>query len=185
MRIVCLAWGSLIWKPGFLQLASGWQEGGPVLPIEFARVGDDQELARALYDAAPALPVWWARLRDTDLARARESLREREGIPPERPEALGSLVRGDDPAGFGRHGGAIERWTDAIGEIDAVIWTALPPRFAGIEGKAPSPAEAVDYLRRLEGQARAHAEDYVRRVPEVFRTPTRHAIEAALGWVPP
>jgi len=32
VKIVCIAWGSLLWEPGPLKLASGWQPGGPALP---------------------------------------------------------------------------------------------------------------------------------------------------------
>ncbi|MGG7605864.1 hypothetical protein [Massilia sp. BKSP1R2A-1] len=28
MNIVCIAWGSLLWKPGPLKLASGWHPAG-------------------------------------------------------------------------------------------------------------------------------------------------------------
>jgi hypothetical protein len=44
MRIAILAWGSLIWNPRYLPLASEWVLGGPVLPIEFARVSADGRL---------------------------------------------------------------------------------------------------------------------------------------------
>ncbi len=33
MKIVCLGWGSLIWKPGDLKCNPEWQADGPVLPI--------------------------------------------------------------------------------------------------------------------------------------------------------
>lgn len=41
MNIVCIAWGSLLWKPGPLKLASGWHPGGPRLPLGFLPVSDD------------------------------------------------------------------------------------------------------------------------------------------------
>ncbi len=36
--IAVIAWGSLIWNPADLELASRWHKDGPVLPIEFARM---------------------------------------------------------------------------------------------------------------------------------------------------
>jgi hypothetical protein len=44
MKVLVLAWGSLVWDPGALRLASNWMEGGPVLPIEFSRISDDGRL---------------------------------------------------------------------------------------------------------------------------------------------
>jgi hypothetical protein len=45
MNIACLGWGSLIWKPCALPIASDWFNDVPELPIEFARLGDSGELA--------------------------------------------------------------------------------------------------------------------------------------------
>ncbi len=38
MKIAILGWGSLIWDRRDLQIAGDWQQGGPVLPIEFSRI---------------------------------------------------------------------------------------------------------------------------------------------------
>lgn len=43
MKIVCIAWGSLIWEPGPLRVASTWRPDGPVLPLEFVRDSDDSD----------------------------------------------------------------------------------------------------------------------------------------------
>lgn len=32
MKIAVIAWGSLIWCPGSLQIGSWWHKDGPVLP---------------------------------------------------------------------------------------------------------------------------------------------------------
>lgn len=37
MNIACIAWGSQLWKPHPLKLASGWHRDGPLLPLEFVR----------------------------------------------------------------------------------------------------------------------------------------------------
>jgi hypothetical protein len=37
MNIACIDWGSLLWKPQPLKLASGWHRDGPLLPLEFVR----------------------------------------------------------------------------------------------------------------------------------------------------
>ena len=180
VRIACLAWGSLIWKPGALPLAAPWRPGGPRLPLAFARVGDKGELAVALCPRAPDAPTYWTELALDDLDRARELLREREEVDPERPDGIGSVpARGAAGAWDAR----IAAWAADNG-IDAVIWTALPPRSAGEEGRTPSADEAVAYLDHLQGDVRRHAESYVRQVPPDIRTPYRDVIEARLGWAP-
>lgn len=181
MPIACLAWGSLLWKPGPLPLASPWRADGPPLPLEFARVGDHGELAVALCDGAADMPTFHARLDVPDLATARARLREREEIDPKRPQWVGSIRAGEAP--HGAWSGRIAAWAAAQG-LDAVVWTALPPRYDGEDGRAPNADEAVAYLDGLRGEVRAHAEDYVRRVPDAIRTPHRQAIERRLGWTP-
>ena len=179
MKIACLAWGSLLWKPGALPLDSAWRAGGPPLPLEFTRVGDHGELSPALCVGVARQPTWWALLAVADLPAARERLRERERIDPDRPEWIGSLP-GDPQQLFAVD---IEAWRVEAG-IDAVVWTALPPRHQGEEGRMPTAEEAVAYLAGLEGKRRAHARDYIERMPPEFATPHRDAIEARLGWKP-
>lgn len=62
MVVACLGWGSLIWKPGSLSLASDWFTDGPELPIEFSWVSDGGELATAICLNAPPCQVLWALL---------------------------------------------------------------------------------------------------------------------------
>jgi hypothetical protein len=69
--------------------------------------------------------------------------------------------------------------------LDAVVWTALPPKLNGIEGTAPPTRQAViDYLRGLADPVQTAARQYVERVPTAVRTPFRAAIEAEFGWLP-
>lgn len=174
-----MAWGSLLWKLGPLRLASPWSSGGPALPIEFARVGDGGELATVICKGAAPQPTWWASLVATELAQAREELREREAIDPSHPEWMGEALA-DTPCPAPA---PIHRWLLGT-EFDAVIWTALPPKFRGLEGRAPTEDEAVVYLNGLSGHLRDHAEDYVRRVPASIDTPIRRAVAAKLAWTP-
>jgi hypothetical protein len=179
VNIACIAWGSLIWEPGPLKLASRWQPGGPPLPLEFVRDSDDSgELALILHEAAPPVPTWWARL-DTDaLDEAREMLRQREKIRPEFRYHVGSV-----PNPFGDPDPRVAAWLAERG-FDAAVWTALPAKFAGVPERAPSAHEALAYLDALEGDQRAWAEQYVRRIPQDIRTLYRGLIEQRFGWMP-
>jgi hypothetical protein len=180
MNIVCIAWGSLLWKPGALKLASGWHPGGPLLPLEYARDSDDSaELAIVLCPGVPRVATYWAYLDTADLAAARAMLAAREKIHPGHPEWIGSIPAVD--------GAAVQpdiaAWLRAR-NIDAAVWTALPPKTAGTEGRMPSADEAVAFLAGLAGATRETAEFYVRRTPPHIDTRYRRLIEARLGWRP-
>jgi hypothetical protein len=58
----------------------------------------------------------------------------------------------------------------------------LPPRIDDIEGRVPSQAAAIAYLRSLSGETLAHARSYIEAVPAQIDTPHRRAIAAELGW---
>jgi hypothetical protein len=126
--------------------------------------------------AAPAIPSYWARLDAPDLGAAREMLRRREKIRPEYPQCVGSIPN--------PHGAvdAAHRRLDARQELDAVVWTALPAKFAGVSQRAPSAHEALAFLAGLEGEVRAKAEEYVRRIPPEIDTLYRSLIADKLGW---
>lgn len=175
MKIACLGWGSLIWKPQQLPVAGEWHPDGPKLPIEFSRVGDGGELATAICLNAPLIQVYWAELRVETLPLAILALREREQIPASREDGVGILVLNGKPVG------ALAQWA-AERALDAVIWTALPPRLHHQEGRIPSEDEALAYLDSLEGETRQHAQEYVNQVPKAFETPYRQAIRERLGW---
>ena len=127
VKIACIAWGSLIWEPGPLKLASDWRPDGPLLPIEFVRDSDDSdELAVVMHEAAPPMPTYWALLDTTDLAAAREMLRQREKIRPEYPQWVGSI-----PNPHGAEDPRVAEWLRRH-ELDAAVWTALPAKFAKV-----------------------------------------------------
>ena len=177
MNIACLGWGSLMWEPGALPLAGEWYRDGPALPIEFSRVADGGELSTAICLNAPSVKVCWALLAVSSVEEACAALREREQIPEEREGAIASLLVSRKPVGV------LMEWAWER-RIDAVIWTALPPRFDGIEGRVPSVEDAVAYLSGLTGETLQHARDYIEQVPEQIDTPYRRIIRRQLGWHP-
>lgn len=179
VKIACIAWGSLIWEPRDLKLASSWRPDGPLLPLEFVRDSDDsEELAVVLHETAPPMPTYWALLDTGDLDAAREMLRRREKIRPAYPQWVGSI-----PNPCGPEDPRVAAWLREH-ELDAAVWTALPAKFAKVSERAPSAHEALAFLAGLEGEVRDKAEEYVRKVPREIRTLYRTLFEERLGLTP-
>lgn len=177
MKIACLGWGSLIWKPGALPVQGEWKADGPFLAIEFCRMSDGGELATALCNNAAPVPTLWAWLDCDSLELASQALKEREEIPQTRHDGIGSLVVQKTSIG------PLAEWAIAR-EIEAVIWTALPPRGARGESHIPTVEETIAYLDGLSGKTREHAKSYHQSVPAQIDTAYRRAITVALGWYP-
>lgn len=180
MRIACLGWGSLVWKPGILPVREAWRHDGPDLPIDFVREGDNGELDAVISPGAPMTRVLWALVEADSIAAAREFLRLREKIPSSQPRCIGSIPNSRHRYRFAEE---ISRWARSK-TLDGVIWTALPPRFNGENGQCPTIEEAVNHLSNLPADIRSHAELYIRSAPRVVRTEIRCALEKELGWFP-
>lgn len=182
MKIVCIAWGSLLWRPGELNLASNWVPGGPALPLEFARDSDDSdELALVLCEGATPVPTYIAEMATADVDEAKAQLRLREKVSPDRPEWIASIRAGD--AGQDGVPATVGQWLTRHA-FDAAIWTAIPPKFRGQNGRVPSEDEALEHLGSLTGKAKRTAEDYVRWIPADIMTPYRAGFGQHLGWTP-
>ena len=175
--LACLGWGSLVWDARELPIRKQWFRDGPVAPIEFLRQSDDGRVTLVLAQGAEVVRSLWAPMDTSDLATAREALRQREGTSKDKPWHIGSWSVGE-PTPESIPG--LNAWATAR-QIDAVIWTALPPKFGGRERTA-SDKEVIDYLTNLKGASRDRAEQYVRLAPRQIDTAYRRLIEANLGW---
>ncbi|MFJ5300931.1 hypothetical protein ACIQAL_30955 [Pseudomonas sp. NPDC088368] len=145
-----------------------------MLPIEFSRVGDGGELATAICLNAPPCQVLWAPLSFQSLSDAVSALRRRERIPVDREDGVGIFTINSLTVG------TLGKWA-ADRQLDAIIWTALPPRFEGVEGLIPSLDDVLSYLIGLDGQTLEHAKYYMDNVPDQIETPYRKEIKK-LGW---
>jgi len=112
----------------------------------------------------------------TDIATAREALKKREGC---NSNAIGSWAIGEPSPTLVLE---IPEWAQAR-SIDAVVWTALPPKFANGDA-APTEEDVIHYLSQLTGAVRDAAECYVRYAPRQIDTAYRRRIEAVLHWAP-
>ena len=179
-NIACLGWGSLVWDPRGLPIRRSWFDDGPLAHVEFARQSQNGRITLVIVpkDKAHAVRLLWALMDDECLEEAREHLRIREGKPP--PKHIGRWLRGSSSP---RCIPELNIWAIAR-SLDAVIWTALPPKFEGEECKTPTEEAITTYLRQLTGTERDNAERYIRRAPRQIDTVYRRRIEAELGWVP-
>lgn len=196
MRIAVLGWGSLVWKPGSLSLASpDWEDDGPELPVEFARIsgrkpGSSEYLSLVLHDEAKDLRTLSAIARASDLPAALENLAHREGTstedigyvaPVRRPPSRLTALSAHSDELLAR----ISDWRGQKG-LDAVIWTDLESNFSRLRGAEFTAQNAVTYLQELvEAGTAALAENYIRRAPMQVRTAVRDLAEKRLGWTPP
>lgn len=179
MKIACIGWGSLVWKPGVLHCAGEWQQGGPLLPIEFARTSRDGRLTLVLVDGAQLVPTRFVELDYATPEQAQEALAGREGSGV---ESIG-LWPGPPPK-YAVGAAHVAEWAVASG-FDAIVWTALRPKFRNEYGRLPEGEDDVlRYLKDLDAETSALAREYISRAPEEVRTRFRSAIERELGWLP-
>lgn len=177
MKIACIGWGSLVWSPGVLRCKGAWQLDGPALPLEFARTSKDGRLTLVLTDGATTVPSLWVELDYADPQSAKDALQGREGTGP-----LSVGLWPGPPPRYKVGAGEIAKWAEDKG-LDAVVWTALPPKFANADGKAPGSADAaVAYLRGLDAETSTKAREYIEQAPPQIRTAYRTAFEEQLGW---
>lgn len=178
MKIACLGWGSLVWDPRTLPICTPWFEDGPNVPVEFTRQSNDGRITLVIDPESPPVRVLWAELDIDDLREAVRALGEREGVPElARGDRIGTWAYGEDepPSIPG-----ITEWTVSV-SVDAVVWTALGPKFDD-EERRPSNYEVTSYLSRLSGAVRDRAEKYIRKAPPQIQTDYRRSFQNELGW---
>jgi hypothetical protein len=179
MKIACLGWGSLIWRPESLLIRREWFADGPILPIEFTRKSNDGRLTLVISETAQPVRTLWALMATDNLETAKNSLMIREGISAANLNvsigAVSVIENTDDVIK-----NVIKNWAIELG-LDAVIWTSLKSKFKEV-GVAPSLEEAVFYLRSLDVNKRSIAEEYIRKAPKQIDTEFRRKFEIEFGW---
>ncbi len=179
LSIACLGWGSLVWDPRGLPIQGGWQEDGPLLPLEFARQSDDGRITLVIVPGAAPLTTLWARMTLGEVAAAKEALAAREGIRGvNRLSKIGGWQHGEMPPALMPD---LADWAHDR-NLDAAIWTALQPGLEHVAGP-PSAGDVLSYLRSLEEPTRSRAKEYVERAPRQIDTAYRRGIESKLGWL--
>lgn len=173
---MCLGWGSLIWRPEQLRIKGAWNVDGPAIAVEYLRQSKNGCLTLVINKGENRIPVLWAEMDFIDPHLAKENLREREGWIKEQHVGFWQL-NSQSPTEIP----GLDVWAKAK-RAEAVIWTALPPKFNGEDYQIPALEEAMSYLENLDRAKKVLAEEYVRKTPAQITTPFRKEIEMRFGW---
>ena len=180
--IYVLGWGSLIWNPGQLKLHArhDWQEDGPHLPIEFARISRRDRLTLVRKKGSAPVPVLWHKMSSAmTLDDALESLRVREGCSTTEPIGYVDVRSGRQQSRDATFASVVRDWASEKG-ADQVSWTDLGVNFKRQFGVRHTPEHAIRYLKSLAD--RSHAREYVEKAPAQIVTPVRTEIARVLRW---
>ncbi|MGR6770954.1 hypothetical protein ACU36R_04810 [Pectobacterium brasiliense] len=179
-RIACLGWGSLIWEPKDLPVQGQWFNEGPLISVEFARQSNNGRITLVLVETECLVHSLWALMKTQDLPSAIEALVVREGISPKNADKhIGRWSTGQPSPKLIP---TLSEWAQA-NNLDHVIWTGLPPKFNKMD-IIPTAEQVVEYLKKLSGESRKVAEQYIRLAPQQIATRYRHCIESSLHWYP-
>lgn len=180
MKIACLGWGSLIWRPKSLMIRREWFSDGPLLSIEFVRQSNDGRLTLVLCPSSKPVRTLWALMATEDIEIAKESLRVREGVQKSKIDiSIASVLKDSEETDLTKL--TIQNWLK-INNLDAAIWTNLPAKFNGQENIEPSLEQAIEYLRALSVNQQNTAEEYIRKAPKQIDTEFRRKFETEFGW---
>jgi hypothetical protein len=175
MKIACIGWGSLIWRPESLKIQNKWFEDGPILPIEFTRISKNNRVTLIIDAKAKPVRTLWAIMLLSNLEACVESLALREGTSKTNIQMVSITDSTKDSISS-----IIKEWL-INNNLDAAIWTSLS--FSKkTEYKRPNINVILKHLESLKGTERANAEEYIRKAPLQVDTEYRREIEARFGW---
>lgn len=183
MNIACLAWGSLVWDPKRLPIYRTWFDDGPFAPVEFSRLSKDGRITLVIDTVAKPVRLLWAPMTLSDIEGAMEALSKREGITAtDWKSKIGNWKTGDPaPPTIP----SVPDWAKAHG-LDAVIWTALGPRYKDSDDKElnerPRIEWILNYLQGLVGTSMDVAKQYFCCAPKQIDTEYRRRVESVMGW---
>ncbi len=186
MKIAILGWGSLIWQPKELEYNKtfGWNEDGPILPIEFARISKDGRLTLVITENGTKVPVLYTLSNYPNLEEAILNLAVREGSGR---NSIGSYDKSKDTfSSKFLFKDEMKNWIKNT-DLDGAIWTNLGENWNIKNDKGDiirqiEPKNRIEYLKELKGHTSAIAEEYIRRTPHQIVTAFRKNIESELNW---
>lgn len=182
VNIAVIAWGSLVWNPGMLDLRTRWHADGPTLPLEFARISGGGRLTLVLFPKGENRTTYWALSNLENLDDARAELAQREGSSVNTVHfcAYGpssQVQRSGEPMVTA----TVSDWLDAHDGLDAAIWTGLTSNWRSKRGSDFTMDDALLYLAGLRGPELDAAREYITHAPPQIDTLVRRAMRAR-GW---
>ena len=184
MKIACIGWGSLVWRPESLLIHRQWFNDGPFLPVEYCRKSNDGRLTLVLCKKTKPIRTLWALMATDDLVKAKKSLQIREGIIDKYADTYISSISMDEKT-KDENKLEIQQWMKSL-NIDVSIWTSLPPKFKKTNGQQhtdqPTLENAITYLKEQDINVFELAKEYVIRTPKQVDTEFRRAFEKEFGW---
>ena len=206
-KIVCLGWGSLVWRLDGLPVerfsglsrppwARGakdcedigdWQCDGPTVRVEFMRQsgpakGRDR-VTLVLHEQGTLVTSFWARMTVHNRNKAKEYLAVREGTrcrSRSNPTPTAGIEHWSSGDPDPEKIPGLGSWA-ASRNIDHVIWTALESNFEE-NGEAPPVERVVNFLKELSEKGKdTAAREYVRYTPQQINTAYRQRIVDCLG----
>ncbi|HEV7241290.1 MAG TPA: hypothetical protein VGQ36_18810 [Thermoanaerobaculia bacterium] len=186
MNIAILGWGSLIWCPGGLRIKTRWHTDGPLLPIEFARISQDDRLTLVIQPGSAEQSTYWAFSEFAELKDACKNLKDRERTKSSdihhvlRDRTTGGDVDPDVAS-------KVNSWVAQHDDVEAVVWTGLTSNWREKRGRDFTAEDAEHFLLGLESKrdyATAiydRAREYLTHAPRGVDTAVRQAMRAR-GW---
>lgn len=182
-----LAWGSLIWESKSLEFIKeyGWQNDGPILPIEFARISNNGRLTLVITEnGTPVTTYFTIAPFYSKVEEVIMNLKLREGCKLSDIGYYISATETIHPENFPFKKEIIE-WAKK-NKMENVIWTNLPEKWEfkneNEETISVKPDERIEYLKNLPEEKKKLAEEYIRKAPLQTQTKYRSLIEKELGW---
>lgn len=149
MKIIYLAWGSLLWNHKSLKLKSNWKKSSLHIPLNFSRVSDvGKGRLTLVIDNVNGIEnnVYYAETKSTDLNIAINNLKSREKTVKSQ---IGYINIKDNTYRnknlSNDHISKIAKFAQK-NNIDAVIWTDLSPNFEEVFNKKFTKDNALLYI---------------------------------------
>lgn len=174
LKIAVIGWGSLLWDPRELNTRGEWQNDGPSLPLEFARISsrgtEHERLTLVICPEGAICQTFWCYSGLNNISAAIENLRARERCARSSIHFIGNL---DSPNSAPEE--IVKKWLSQKPEIDAAIWTGLDSNWSELTGQEFNKNTFRAYLegRLSKGPSVADLIRYFEGAPAQIKTPGR------------